>query len=173
MTTETIPPVVPPPVPPPVVPPPDGTAADLAAKLADANARAGQFAQQIATLTAERDGFRTQVADLTPKAARAIELEGTVATLTNDKREGAFIEALRGKLPGAEPLALRGVLGELHKAGKVNRYPEDAAAELAKALPIITAEVPSLARPLTSGGGSPGASTRIPPKAGYRGPFSK
>lgn len=170
MTTETIPPVVPPPVtpPPPVVPPPDGTAADLAAKLADANTRAGQFAQQIATLTAERDGFRTQIADLTPKAARAVELEGTVATLTNEKNERNLVAELRasGKLPSADDLTLGGVLVKLHEQGVINRFAADPKAEAAKAIPIITTAAPGLTRPLTSGGGSPGA--RVTPTAPAR-----
>ena len=163
MTTETTP-ITAPPVAPttvapvaPVAPPADEGAAVLAQKLAEANARAATFAQQITTLTGERDTFKAQIADLTPKAAQAAELAVKVTDLTNATRESAFVEALRAKLPGAEPLAIRGVLGELAKAGKINRYPEDAAAELAKALPIITAEVPSLTRAPTSGGGTPGA----------------
>lgn len=166
MTTETIPPVVPPPVVPPVVPPPDGTAADLAAKLAEANTRAGNLTQQLAALTAERDGFRTQVADLTPKAARLVELEGTVTALTNEKNERNLVAELRasGKLPSADDLTISGVLVKLHESGQINRFAADAKAEAAKALPIITTAAPGLTRPPTSGGGSPGArSTPVAP----------
>ena len=44
----------------------------------------------------------------------------------------------------------------LHEAGEVNRYPEDTAAELARALPIFQTKAPSLTRPATTGGGSAG-----------------
>lgn len=165
MTTETNN-VVPPPVVPPVVPPPDGTAADLAAKLAEANTRAGNLAQQLAALTAERDGFKTQVADLTPKAARLVELEGTVTALTNEKHERNLIAELRnsGKLPSADDLTLSGVLVKLHESGQINRFAADTKAEAAKAIPIITTAAPGLTRPPTSGGGSPGArSTPVAP----------
>lgn len=137
----------------------EGEAKVLAEKLAEANTRAGQFAQQLAAVTTERDGFKTQVADLAPKAIRLVELEATVATLTNEKREGAFLSALRGsgKLPGADDITLRGVVGELAKAAKLNPHAEDTAAEVAKALPVILAAAPAFTRPPTSGGGSPGA----------------
>ena len=161
MTTETL---TPPVVAPPVVAPPDGTVADLTAKLAEANARAGTFAQQVATLTGERDTFKSQIADLGPKAAQAADLAIKLTDLTNASRESAFVEALRGKLPGADALAIRGVLGELAKAGKINRYPEDPAAALATALPIITAEAPSFTRPAVGvGGGSLSAHEHVPP----------
>ena len=172
MTTEALTPPVAPvvvvaPVAPPVVAPPDGTVADLTAKLAEANARAGTFAQQVATLTGERDTFKSQIADLAPRAAQAAELAVKVTDLTNMSREAAFVDALRGKLPGADPLAIRGVLGELAKAGKINRYPEAVDIEVAKAVPIITAEAPSLTRPLTAGGGTPGA-RQTPPASGRK-----
>ena len=91
------------------------------------------------------------------KAAKADELAVKVTDLTNAKHEASLVDALRAKLPGADPLAIRGVLGELHKAGKANRFAEDTAAELARVLPVINAEAPSLTRPPTTGGGSPGA----------------
>lgn len=171
MTTETNPVV-----PPPVVPPPDGTVADLAAKLAEANTRAGNLAQQLSALTGERDTFKAQVADLTPKAARLVELEGTVTALTNEKHERLLISELRnsGKLPGADELTLSGVLVKLHESGQINRFAADSKAEAAKALPIITTAAPGLTRPPTSGGGSPGARQPEGGKgSGYRGPFSK
>lgn len=137
----------------------EGEAKVLAEKLAEANTRAGQFAQQLAAVTTERDGFKTQVADLAPKAVRLVELEATVATLTNEKREGAFLAALRGsgKIPGADDITLRGVVGELAKAAKLNPHAEDTAAEVARALPVLLAAAPAFTRPPTSGGGSPGA----------------
>lgn len=170
MTDTTNPNPVPPVVVPPVVAPPDGTVADLTSKLAEATAklaeatsRAGQFAQQITTLTAERETFVAKMAALETRAVKADELAVKVTDMTNAQREGSLVDALRAKLPGADPLAIRGVLGELHKAGKANRFAEDTAAELAKVLPVITTEAPGLTRPPTSGGGSPGA--RVTPAA--------
>lgn len=164
MTDTTNPNPAPPVIAPPVVAPPDGTVADLTSKLADATAklaeatsRAGQFAQQITTLTSERETFAAKMAALEARAVKADELAVKVTDMTNAQREGSLVDALRVKLPGADPLAIRGVLGELHKAGKVNRFAEDTAAELARVLPVITTEAPGLARPPTSGGGSPGA----------------
>jgi hypothetical protein len=135
----------------------EGEAKVLAEKLAESNTRAGQFAQQIAALTGERDTFKATIAALEPRAAKADELAVKVTDLTNAKHEASLVDALRAKLPGADPLAIRGVLGELHKAGKANRFAEDTAAELARVLPVINAEAPSLTRPPTTGGGSPGA----------------
>lgn len=137
----------------------EGEAKLLSEKLAESNTRAGTLAQQLAALTTERDGFRTQVADLTPKAARLVELEGTVTALTNEKHERLLISELRnsGKLPGADELTLSGVLVKLHEQGAINRFAADPKAEAAKALPIITTAAPGLTRPPTSGGGSPGA----------------
>lgn len=144
----------------------EGEAKVLAEKLAEANTRAGQFAQQLAAVTTERDGFKTQVADLAPKASRLVELEGTVTALTNEKHERNLIAELRasGKLPGADELTLSGVLVKLHESGQINRFAADAKAEAAKAIPIITTAAPGLTRPPTSGGGSPGArSTPVAP----------
>ena len=141
----------------------EGEARILADKLGEANTRAGQFAQQIAALTGERDTFKATIAALEPRAAKADELAVKVTDMTNAQREASLVDALRVKLPGADPLAIRGVLGELHKAGKANRFAEDTAAELAKVLPVITTEAPGLTRPPTSGGGSPGA--RVTPAA--------
>lgn len=144
----------------------EGEAKVLAEKLAEANTRAGQFAQQLAAVTTERDGFKTQIADLAPKAVRLVELEGTVATLTNEKHERLLVAELRasGKLPGADDLTLAGVLVKLHESGQINRFAADSKAEAAKAIPIITTAAPGLTRPPTYGGGSPGArSTPVAP----------
>jgi len=137
----------------------EGEAKLLSEKLAESNTRAGTLAQQLAALTTERDGFKTQVADLSPKAARLVELEGTVTALTNEKHERLLISELRnsGKLPGADELTIAGVLVKLHESGQINRFAADAKAEAAKAIPIITTAAPGLTRPPTSGGGSPGA----------------
>ncbi len=127
----------------------------------------------LAALTAERDTFKQQIDELAPRAKLAGELEIRVTGYVNAGRESALVEALRVKMPGAEPLAIRGVLTTLHDAGKINRFAEDTAATVAAALPIITAEAPSLLRPPTSGGGSAGVRPDPAKPAGYRGPFSK
>lgn len=105
----------------------------------------------------DRDTFKAQLAELAPKAKLADELQIRVEGLVNQNRETALVDALRSKLPGAEPLAIRGVLAQLAEQGKASRYPEDAAAEAAKVLEVISIEAPSLTRPPTLGGGSPGA----------------
>lgn len=105
----------------------------------------------------ERDTFKAQLAELAPKAKLADELQVKVEGYVNAGRESALVDALRSKLPGAEPLAIRGVLAQLAEQGKASRYPEDAAAEAAKVLEVISIEAPSLTRPPTLGGGSPGA----------------
>lgn len=123
-------------------------------------------ASALASALRERDTFKLQVTELEPRAKQADELKVQVEGYVNAGRETALVEALRVKLPGAEPLAIRGVLATLHDSGRVNRYAEDAAAELAKALPIIAAEAPSLTRPPTAGGGSAGVrSTTAAPSA--------
>ena len=140
----------------------------LADTLAKANGTAAQTGAQLAALTTERaaltterDAFKVQIAELAPKAAKLGELEVTVTALTNEKHERMLISELRnsGKLPGADELTLSGVLVKLHEAGTVNRFAADPKAEAAKALPIISAAAPTLTRPPTSGGGSPGAPT--------------
>ena len=117
----------------------------------------------LAAALRERDTFKTQIAELEPRAKQADELKVKVEGYVNDGRETALVEALRAKLPGAEPLVIRGVLGRLHDAGKINRFAEATDAEVVKALPIITAEAPSLTRPPTTGGGSAGIRSPAPP----------
>jgi len=151
----------------------EGETKILADKLAVANTRVGEFASQVSALTSANDTFKATIAALETRAAKADELAVRVTDLTNAKHEASLVDALRAKLPGADPLAIRGVLGELHKAGKANRFAEDTAAELARVLPVITTEAPGLARPPTSGGGSPGARQPADKGSGYRGPFSK
>lgn len=126
---------------------------------------------QLSGVIRERDTFKDQTAKLEPKAKLADELQIKVDGFVNTGRETAIVEALRGKLIGAEPLALRGVLAQLNEQGKANRYAEDSAAEAAKILKIIETEAPSLTRPPISASGS--SLVRPAAKAGYRGPFTK
>jgi len=132
----------------------------LATDLGAATTAAAQSLEQIKATLAdtirERDVFKVEIDALKPRAALAADLEIKVNGFVNEKREGALVAALKGKLPGADDLAIKGVLSTLHESGEVNRFAEDTAAEMAKALPIITIKAPSLTRPLTSGGGSAG-----------------
>ncbi len=131
------------------------------------NARLATEAQTVATAAnatqvtlaqaiRDRDAVQAQFKVLEPKAVLADELQIKVNGFVNEKRETALVDAVRGKFPGADTLAIRGVLTTLHDAGRINKFAEDTAAALAAALPIITAEAPSLTRPLTAGGGSAG-----------------
>ncbi len=131
------------------------------------NARLATEAQTVATAAnatqvtlaqaiRDRDAVQAQFKVLEPKAVLADELQIKVNGFVNEKRETALVDAVRGKFPGADTLAIRGVLTTLHDAGRINKFAEDTAAALAAALPIITTEAPSLTRPLTAGGGSAG-----------------
>lgn len=131
------------------------------------------FRNQASSLVTERDNFKSQLEQLKPKAEKVDTLEVAVQNLTNEKREAAIVEALRTKLPGAEPLTIRGTLQQLHEQKKINRFAEDPAAEAAKALPIITVEAPSLTRPPTGIGGNSLVRQGGEQRAGYQGPFSK
>lgn len=117
-----------------------------------ANATQAALAQAIR----DRDAVQAQFKVLEPKAVLADELQIKVNGFVNEKRETALVDAVRGKFPGADTLAIRGVLTTLHDAGRINKFAEDTNAALTAALPIITAEAPSLTRPLTAGGGSAG-----------------
>ena len=106
--------------------------------------------------------MQAQFKVLEPKAVLADELQIKVNGFVNEKRETALVDAVRGKFPGADTLAIRGVLTTLHDAGRINKFAEDTNAALTAALPIITAEAPSLTRPLTAGGGSAGLRESTP-----------
>lgn len=126
----------------------------------------------LAAALRERDTFKQQATELEPRAKKADELQVQVEGFINTGRETALVEALRAKLPGAEPLAIRGVLTTLHDAKRINKFTEDPTAEVAKVLPIITAEATSLTRPPTGPSGSSLVSPTAP-KPGYKGPFAK
>lgn len=127
---------------------------------------------QLSSLIVERDGLKGSVAKLEPLAKEADGLRVKVEGFINASRESAIIETLRSKLPGAEPLALKGVLAALAEQGKANRYAEDAAVESAKILKLIETEAPGLTRPPTSGGGTQSARPMTGGSA-FRGPLSR
>lgn len=138
----------------------DATAAALAELQRDNAALSRLIAdrqQQLDTTQRERDTFKAEVDKLTPRAKLVEELQQKVGGYEAEKREHALFEAVRPKVPGAEPLALRGVIAELHKQGRINKAPEDAAAEGEKLLKAIETDSPSFLRPPTSTGGTAGA----------------
>lgn len=164
--TTTTPTLAPTPAAPTPAPATDTLHAQLAALQADNALLAKSASEQATALAAalrERDALKAQVGELAPRAKVADELTLKVAGFENAARESAIVDTLRAKLPGAEPLAVRGVLAQLAEQGKANRFAEDAAAEAAKVLALISTEAPSLTRPPTSGGGSPGARQTPPP----------
>lgn len=112
---------------------------------------------QLSSVIVERDGLKGTVAKLEPLAKEADTLRVKVEGFVNAGRESAIVEATRAKYPGADPLAIRGVLAALSEQGKVNRHAEDIAAESAKLQQLIELEAPGLTRPATSGGGTASA----------------
>lgn len=134
--------------------PSGGEAEILSKKLAEVNARLGEQAQQLAAVLRERDTFKESLAKLEPVAKEADKLRLQVEGYQNTAKESAILERLRAQLPGAEVLAIKGVLSSLHEAGKVNRYSDDASAEAEKILNVIKQEAPSLTRTPTGAGGT-------------------
>ncbi len=101
--------------------------------------------KKIAELTGERDGYKGQV-------------DGFV----RQGREGALIERLQRDLPGADKMALRGVVAVLGEGNKIDRFPpaEQLEEVAKKAIELIKTEAPSLTRPAPAVGGSNG----VPPR---------
>lgn len=126
----------------------------LASKLAEMNSKLGEASQQLASVLRERDSFKDAVGKLEPKAKLADELQLKVEGFVNQGRESAILEKLRAQLPGAEVLALQGVVSKLHESGRVNRYSDDSAAESKKIFELIKTEAPSLMRQPTMAGGT-------------------
>jgi len=149
-----------------------GEADILARKLGEQNTKVASLTEQLAAVLRERDTFKSEVDKLSPLAKEADGLRVQVQGFVNAGRESAIVERLRTALPGAEPLAIRGVLSSLAESGKINRYAEDASVEANKAIELIKSEAPSLTRPPTSAGGSAAVRPAVA-KPGYRGPFAK
>lgn len=137
----------------------------LARKLGEQNQKVAALNEQLAAALRERDTYKESVGKLEPLAKEANDLRVKVEGFLNTAKEGAILERLRAQLPGAEVLAIRGVVRDLADAGKVNRYSDDASAEATKILELIKSEAPSLTRPPTGAGGSSVvASAPQPPK---------
>lgn len=137
--------------------------ATLSAELTAGVAREQQLREQLASTARERDTFKTQVTELQPKAVLATELQTKIAGLEAAAHEVNLLDELQPKTPGATRLILKGTLVALHDAGKLNRFAADAKTEAEKALKLFEAEAPQLLRPLTAGGGSPGATSTTNP----------
>jgi hypothetical protein len=140
--------------------PADTTHAQLAALQADNAALAKQVGERdtaLAQALRERDALKNSVGELEPRAKQADELKVKFEGMVNEKRETALFSKVREAFPGADPLALRGVLRELGEAGRVQRYAEQTDAEAAKAIELIKTEAPGLTRPAHTAGGSAGA----------------
>lgn len=162
LTPETPAPAAPAPAP---ASPSTGEAEILSRKLAEVNARLGEQGQQLASVLRERDSYKESISKLEPKAKLADDLAIKVEGFVNQGRESAILEKLRAQLPGAEVLAIRGVVTSLHEAGKANRYSDDAPAEAEKILKLIHSEAPSLTRTPTGAGGTAAVrETPAPPR---------
>lgn len=136
-------------------PPVERSEADiLAVKLNEQTTKVATLTEQLAATMRERDTFKESVAKFEPLAKEADKLRIQVEGFVNQGRESAIVDKLRTALPGAEPLAIRGVLSSLHESGKLNRYSEDAAAAAATAIELIKSEAPSLTRTPTGASGS-------------------
>lgn len=118
--------------------------------LQDENRKASEQLQAALAKLAERD---TEVTTL----------RAQVDGYGKRERESAIVGRLRNALPHSTEFEIRSALAGLHEAGKIDRY-ADKPDEVAKtALELIKVEAPSLTRPPTSGGGSPGV--RVEPGA--------
>lgn len=109
-------------------------------------------------LAKERDSFASQVDGFTRR-----------------DRESELIGRVRKDIPGADPLALRGVLAVLHEGGKIDRFPpaEQLEETAKKAIELIKTEAPGLTttRAPMPGGGTNGVPPRTQPPR-YQGPFA-
>jgi hypothetical protein len=126
------------------------------------------YAAALKSITAERDSL---AAELRARDKKIGELtgerdafKGQVDGFERAGREGALVERLQRDLPGADRMALRGVLAVLGEAKKIDRFPmaEQLDETAKKAIELIKAEAPSLTRPPPAVGGSNGVPHRQP-----------
>jgi hypothetical protein len=137
----------------------DGLAAalkSLAAERDQALAEVKARDKKIAELSGERDAFK-----------------GQVEQFGRQQREGALIERLQRELPGADKMALRGVVAVLGESNKIDRHPpaEQLEEVAKKALELIKTEAPGLTRSTTSVGGNNGVPSRPQNAPRFKGPF--
>lgn len=109
----------------------------------------------------ERDSLLVKFKERDSRASalevKAKELQAQVDTFGKREREGAILEHLRGALPHASTLELRGVLSALHEGGKIDRYSDKAEDAAKQALELIKTAAPNLMRAPETKGGPAGA----------------
>lgn len=126
----------------------DAYAAALKSITAERDALASQIKardEQLAALTGERDGLKAQI-DLFGK----------------QQREGANVEAIRGKLPHLSAFEIRSALLGLHDEGVLDRYSDKPDEVATAALAAMQTKAPALLRPPAQGGGPGGVPEQKP-----------
>lgn len=127
----------------------------------------------LATALRERDAFKTQVAELEPRAKLVPDLEAKITGYVNATHEAALLAALLPKCGKHAPVVIRSTLAHLHDAGKIDRFSADTAAAAAKALELFATDAPSLLQPPTTQPSGPSAVRPVATPGAYRGPFAK
>lgn len=124
------------------------------------------YAAALKSITAERDALAAEVKLRDKKIGELTgerdAFKGQVEGFERAGREGALVERLQRELPGADKMALRGVLAVLGESKKIDRFPlaEQLEETAKKAIELIKSEAPSLTRPAPAVGGSNG----VPPR---------
>ena len=104
------------------------------------------------------DGWASAITRLAPALGRSLILAVSAAVLSSILGSLNGYVFAKWKFPGADDVTLSGAVAKLHEAGKCNRFAADTATEVAKAIPALIEQAPTLTRPPTNvGGGSPGA----------------
>jgi hypothetical protein len=106
----------------------------------------------------ERDGRASALEVEAKKLREQVDMFG------KREREGAILEHLRGVLPHASTLELRGALAALHESGKVDRYSDKAEDAARAALELLKTAAPNLVRAPEVKGGPAGAPQQPPTK---------
>lgn len=154
---------------------PATTPAAGAATGAPAAPAADPLADKVRILEGERAQLTAQVQardlQITELGAKVQTLAGQVGTYERGAKEGAVVEAIRGKLPHATPLEIKAGLAVLHEQGRVDRYSAEPAKAADAALEIMQREMPALFRPPAQGGG-PGGAPVNPNPTTRKGPCS-
>ena len=150
---------------------------DPANELASIKAERDALAGQVKDLTTQRDTFASQVKEFdTVRAqldavkdyaeikAEKDKLAGQVDKYVKREREAAVVSKLRTNLPHVEEFAISGALAKLHEEGVIDRHAEKSDEVASKALELIKARMPGLAKaPVIGGGGEHGKQPVTPP----------
>lgn len=158
-------------------PAPTQTPDALEALKAERDALAGQ----VQTLTTERDSYAAKVKDFdTVKSeleqssiklkdfdalkADHTKLAGMVDKYVKRERESAVVSKVHSSLPYVDEFAISGALAKLHEEGLIDRHAEKSDEVASKALEMIKARMPGLAKaPVIGGGGEHGKQPVTPP----------